>query len=89
LPYCSTGTPVGDTLYRLYPALAVTFGVQNYTLYEWSGAVDGGVDQVLESVNRLSLLADKDGGVVGSDIRSYIISSVVDVHPPAEAHSMH
>src|SRR5215210_3866431 len=72
----------------LYAPLSVALGVHYYPLCERTVLIDGDIQQVLNSIDSLALLPDKESGFFRSHVHSDHISCIIGIYGSIEAHSL-
>jgi hypothetical protein len=74
-------------LYRFDPPLSIALGVQNQAFSERTAFVGDYIEEVLEGINGLAFLSDKQSGFLSSNIHSYEFARVIDIYAALEANS--
>src|SRR5215208_1552781 len=84
----AAGSSMGHTLYCLDAALAVPLSIEHHTLEEGTIPERGDVDEILECIDGLALLAYEQGRVIRGDVCGDEPPCVVDLNTGFEAHSV-
>src|SRR3712207_3160989 len=79
---------MGHALQSLDAALAVSLRVEHHPFEEGPVSKSGDVDQILEGVDRLALLAYEQARVIRCDVSGDKPSRIVDLHPRLEVHGL-